>query len=250
MSEVWFEDELLPTVATAETAVKGVKGAIPEHVQTEARGIVRADRPRWRRLEASPEQLISGVPATLYQVRLGFQFDVPQPAQKSGAHFVYARCAAYLWPAAGGEPQPTVYDLYPRDLYEGEPRKVAVKFRPEVKTVKVGVALGEISTDISVGQVEPVVVGWPGEDECTPYWELRPLSKRLLGVRHLWLLVEVPQGCNGVRLAAMVEGDVQTRFGPITIGPQERLWDNRPSVLIRTAAACATRDPTDAISPN
>jgi len=233
MSEVWFEDELLPTVATAEAAVKGFRGSAPEHVRAEARGIVRADRPRWRRLETSTKQLTSGLPATLYQVRLGFQFDIPQPARRSGAHFVYARCATYLWSVAEGEPQPTVYDIYPRDLYEEGPRKVAVKFRPEIKIVEVGGALGEISTNISVGQVEPVVVGWPGADERAPYWELRPLSKKLLGVRHLWLWMEVPQGCSGVRLAAMVEGKVQTRFGSIVIGPKERVWARRPSVLIR-----------------
>jgi hypothetical protein len=233
MEESWFEDELLPTDATIEGAVKGARGVSTKDVQAEARGIVRADRPRWRRLEASPEQLTSGVPTTLYQVRLGFQFDVPEAGRKSGAHFVYARCAAYLWPAAGGEPQPTVYDLYPSDLYEGEPRKVAVKFAPELKVLDVGGSLGEISTDVAVGQVEPVVVGWPGEGESAPYWELRPLSKKLLGVRHLWLLVEVPEGCSGARLAALVEGDLQTRFGPIPIGPRKRMWDQRPSVVIR-----------------
>jgi len=233
MDEMWFEDELLPTMATAEVAVKGIRGTTPRQVRAEARGIVRADRPRWRRLEASPKQLTSGVPAVLYQVRLGFQFDIPEAARRSGAHFVYARCAARLRPAAEGEPQPTVYDLYPRNLYEGKQRQVAVKFAPELKVMEVGGALGEISADVSLGQVEPVVVGWPGEDERAPYWELRPLSKKLLGVRHLWLLVEMPQGCSGVRLAALVEGDVKTRFGPIPIGPEERVWDKRPSVLIR-----------------
>lgn len=233
MSEVWFEEELLVTKTNAETAVKRVKGVTPEQAQAEARGVVRADRPRWRQLEVSPKQLVSGVPAVLYQVRLSFQFDVPQVARRSGVHFVNARCAAYLWPSARGEPQPTVYDLYPRDLYEGEPRKVSVKFAPELKVLQIGGVLGQISTDVSIGQVEPVVVGWPGEGERAPYWDLRPLSKLLLGVRHLWLLVEAPQGCSGVRLAAVVEGNVQTRFGSIFIGPTERVWDRRPSVLIR-----------------
>jgi hypothetical protein len=233
MDEIWFEDELLATTATVEAAVKGIKEATSADVQAEARGIVRADKPRWRRLETSPEQLTSGVPATLYQVRLGFQFDMPKSGQKSGVHFVYACCAAYLWPAAGGEPQPTVYDLYPRDLYEGEPRKVAIKFAPELEVLDVAGSLGEVSTDVTIGQVEPVIVGWPGGGECAPRWELRPLSKKLLGVRHLWLLIEVPQGCSGVRLAALVEGDLQTRFGPIPIGPTERAWDKRSSVVIR-----------------
>ncbi len=233
MDEVWFEEELLPTMGVVEAAVKGFRGATPENVQAEARGLVRADRPRWRRLEVNPEQLTSGVPAVLYQVRLGFQFDIPEAARSSGSRFVYARCAAYLWPAGGNEPQPTIYDLYPRDLYEGGPRRVEVKFAPELKVADIGGSLGKVSADVSLGQVEPVVVGWPGEGERAPYWELRPLSKKLLGVRHLWLLVEVPQGCSGVRLATLVEGDVETRFGPIPVGPKERMWDRRPSVVIR-----------------
>jgi hypothetical protein len=233
MEELWFEEELQPTAATAQEAVKGMKGVEPEQVQAEVRGIVRADTPRWRRLNPDDERLTRGSPGTLYKVRLGFQFVLPEAGRDAHTQFVFARCAAYLWPVGGGEPQPVVYDLYPRDLYEGEPRRVTVKLKPDLKVAAAGGSLGEVSSEVDLGQVEPVVVGWPGEEERAPYWELRPRSKKLLGWRHLWVWIEVPEGCSGVRLAALVDADLQTRFGPIAVGPRERVWDRRPSVVIR-----------------
>ena len=94
-------------------------------------------------------------------------------------------------------------------------------------------SLGKISTDLRLGQVEPVVVGWKGAAEREPRWELRPQSKSLLGIRNCWLLIEVPEACGGARLAVRAEGDIQTRVGPIHVGPKERAWDKRQTVVIR-----------------
>jgi len=47
------------------------------------------------------------------------------------------------------------------------------------------------------------------------------------------LLIQSPESCGGVRLAARAEGDVQTVLGRIPIGPKESAWEERPSVLIR-----------------
>lgn len=234
MDKIWFKDELVSTQVVSDEILKSTPETNSQNMmRNTAQGIVRADKPRWRRLDITPEQLTSGVPVTLYQVRLSFQFDLPRPARESGIHFVRASCFAYLWPAVGGEPQPTVYDLYPRDLYDGGLRNVAVEFKPELKIAEIGGSLGSISSDVPLGQVEPVIVGWTGENERAPHWDLRPSSKKLLGTRYLWLLIERPQGCSGVRLAAMVDAELQTRLGPIPVGPRTRTWDNRPSVVIR-----------------
>jgi hypothetical protein len=53
-------------------------------------------------------------------------------------------------------------------------------------------------------------------------------------VRYLWLLLQVPHACNGARIALRAEGDIQTlHLGRIAVGPKERAWDKRPSMLIR-----------------
>jgi hypothetical protein len=239
MEDLWFEEELIPSEGTVEQTIKSSKRdnqnseIKDQEVRNTARGILRVDRPRWRELNNEQQLLKSGVAACFYLVRLGFQFDVPQDSRDKGARFLRARCSAYLWPDEKGQPQPIVYEVIPRSLYEGEPRRVSVKIGPELKLGVVEGSLGEVSTDVTVGFVEPVVVGWPGKDERAPYWDLRPQNQTLLGGRHLWLVIEVPLGCSGVRLAAKAEAEVQTYLGPFRLGPRSHEWAERPTVVIK-----------------
>lgn len=233
VDECWLEEELMPTEATVAKVVNTMKGATERQVRAAAKGIMRVDQPRWRRLTESKQSLRTDRPGTLYLVRLGFQFDFVEAKADSRLGFVYARCWAYLWPSNSGAPVPTVYDLWPKNLYEGEPRVIQLEFEPSLRVEKaVEASAGRISTKIEIGQVAPVVVGWPGEEERAPHWELRPRTKPLLGVRHFWLVVERPPDCTGIRFAVLAEGDIETRFGPIAVGPKERVWEARPSIVI------------------
>ncbi len=229
MDNLWFEDELEPPMDAIEAHIKSrrEKDITAEKLQELARGIVRADQPRWSRLRQAP--LTAGSPGTLWVVRLRFQFG---PLAES-SRFALARCEAYLEPLGSDEPVPTVYDFYPQDLYEGEPQTVSLKFGPTLKVAGFDVSPGEIRTDVTVGQIAPVVVGWPGPEERAPYWELRPKKHSLEGTRALWLVLEQPEGCRGIRLRARVEGIIQTYWGPIAVYPKERVWDNRPNVVIQ-----------------
>jgi hypothetical protein len=241
MSELWFEDRLFLTSQALEGISKEIaKSAtsnlrsISDELTREARGVIRAQKPDWGTLtsEEMKNVLSSGRKAKLIKVRLIFEFEIPKENFDRGARFVYARCAAYLR-STGGSLQPEVYDLFPRDLYEGEPQKVGLKFGPEIKMDKIGVSAGEISTDVAVGQISPVIVGYFGTDKREPHWELRPKNKSLLGKQYLWLVLVSPHGCEGIRLASRVEADIQTKFGPVSVGPKETLWENRPSIIIR-----------------
>ena len=108
-----------------------------------------------------------------------------------------------------------------------------MKFGPEIGIDKVGNAsLGSLETDIYMGQMTPVVVGYFGSDQQEPYWEIRPQTKALLGVQYLWLVVAMPVACPGVRLAIKASADIQTMVGPVHIGPAETVWKNRPSTFI------------------
>ena len=238
--DVWFEEELPPVEAVVEENVKALAyrdslshEQAEQQVRTIAQGILRVDKPRWQLLDAAEHKVLpSRGDGHFYFVRLGFQFDLTEEGRQESAQSTYARCEAYLWPVEGSA-MPTVYEILPRDLYDGEPRQVHVEFGPQIKLGDVGGSIGKISTDFSVGRVEPVVVGFTGENERAPYWDLRPKSKSILGVRHLWLIIESPNNCGGIRLATRVQGDIETHFGPIPIGPKNRQWESRPSIVIK-----------------
>ncbi|MGH2517072.1 MAG: hypothetical protein ACRDHP_15590, partial [Ktedonobacterales bacterium] len=138
-----------------------------------------------------------------------------------------------LEPLNDGEPCPTVYDLYPQQIENGEPHNVSVSVGPSFKLASAKIPLAEISADISFGQVYPTVVGYTGENERAPYWDLRPTRTALIGVRDFWIIVSQPTGCTGICLRIRAEGELQTRFGPIAITPARRVWSERPHVVIQ-----------------
>jgi hypothetical protein len=232
--DLWYEEELTPSTTAVDESVKG-KDLTKEQAEAQARasvlGIVRVDQPRWTAINPVEYKLLtSGADARYFFVRLGFQFDLTG-AGRSKAQFSFARCEAYLWPVSGTL-HPRVYEVIPRDFYEGEARQIQVELGPEIKVGDASASLGKVSTGFAVGMLEPVVVGFPGEDERAPYWELRPKSKSLLGNRHLWMVLEVPNGCPGVRLMTRAMGDIQTYFGPVPVGPKQREWKTRKSIVI------------------
>lgn len=240
MEELWFEDELSLSEEALEAVsgslakkLKGERKVISAEVARQARGIVRALKPDWAPLstEETKNILASSQPGRYFKVRLVYEFEIPRANFDQGARFVYSNCEAHLW-AAGGQAQPEVYDVFPMDIYEGEPQKVSLKFGPEITVDKVGVSVGEIGTEIAVGQIAPVMVGFFGDEKREPHWELRPKTKSLHGRQYFWLTLSCPQGCEGIRLASRVTADIQTQFGPIGVGPKDTLWDNRPSIVI------------------
>jgi hypothetical protein len=244
MEDVWVEESLVVSEESVDQSVKSNRHRAQSEadarseIETTSRCILRIDRPRWA--EVDPKQLLKSGPGARYLlIRLGFQFDLAPEAREKGAHVASARCEARLWPEHEGQPQPTVVDLIPRDLYEGEPRKITLKLSPSLSVGEaVEASLGEVSTDVTVGTVEPSVIGWPGAGERMPYWELRPVTKLLLGTRHLWLIVEVPAGATGVRLAAQASATIETRlFGLISVGSKSTEWSRRTTTVITVDAA-------------
>ena len=235
--ELWYADDLMPTAKTVEEVAKATTRSIESvqaQVNAEVRGRVLVNRPDWERMTDTSKLLTSNRDDDFYRVRLGFQFELTNDAQQKHAQFVYAVCAAQLRSAVTSPSQPRVYEMYPRDYYDqANPPTASLELGPELKVGEVSGSLGKLSGDVRLGQLEHVVVGYPGAQEAEPRWELRPQSKTLIGVRYLWLLLQVPRECQGARLAARAGGDIQTKLGRIAIGPKERAWNNRPSGLIR-----------------
>lgn len=236
MNDIWFEEDLLPDEKQVDQIAKDVSRTAhvkAADIREAARGRVLVNQPRW--IELDPKQLqLLGTDAgeRYFLVRLGFQFALPREERGRGAAFVYARCSAYLWPFEGGQPAPRVYEVIPSDLYEGKAQTINVKLGPTLKLDKLEASAGEVSTDVTFGTIEPSIVGWAGEDERSPYWELRPTTRSLIGTRHLWMIVELPSGCSGVQIATMAEGEIQTRFALVPVGPRVRTWDGRYTVVI------------------
>lgn len=232
----WNEwEELAPTPEVVEEVTKVYrepeKSVATAEVTKSARGSVRTHRPDLKRL-TDLSKIIS-VPNTQYFcVRLGFEFELNTESRKMGGHYSFVRFSAILRGVEKAETDPRVYDLYPRDLYEGEPRMVKVEFGPEITVNDVGVSLGSVSSDIQVGTISPAVVAYKGRGEREPRWELTPRQKELIGMRNAWLVVEVPNACKGARLSVRVEGEIETKWGPISVSPKERVWENRPSILL------------------
>jgi hypothetical protein len=235
--KIWFEEELLPSEANVSEMFKSTKltefQADPEKVKTTARGIVRMQEPVWGTLNDTEYKFLqSGEVSRYYLVRLTCEFDIPKQARDQGTFFRFARCQSYLSSDTGDQPYPRVYDVFPRDLYEGEQQKIGVRLNPTIKLEPIELSIGDIGADFAVGVIEPIVVGFLGEDAREPSWEIEPQGKPLLGIRNFWLVITVPQGCNGIYLAAKVEGELQTRWGAIYVGPREHTWDKRHKILI------------------
>lgn len=232
MDDLWYEDEL-------ELSDEDIQHELRERAQTaqptdkgllkrEAQGIIRVGSPRWQ--PYSRIKLKSGEEGNFWLVRLRFEI----VSRSRGARFISVRCGTLLEGLSKEEPHPTVYDLYPKNLYAGEPRTVHLKVEPSMQIAEiVGIKGGSVEADIGSGIVQPTVVGYTGKDERAPYWDLRPEKYPLEGIKTFWLLVEQPAQCSGVRLCTRGEGVVQTHIGPFPIRPKEYLWHKRPSVVLK-----------------
>lgn len=237
MPEILEEIELEPTPATVEhiaTKMTRSLASVQAQVNEEARGKVVIFTPDWARLTDTSNLLTSNRDADFYRVRIGFQFELTEAGVKAGAQFVYGVCTAQVWSTS--VEQPRVYELYPREYYDKtKPPAATFDLGPETAVDKVGsVSLGKVSGEFRLGYLEPVVVAYLDKTEREPRWELRPQSKTLIGIRYVWLLLQVPRACGGARLRVSAEGDVQTlALGRIPVGPKNRAWDARKSVVIR-----------------
>ena len=228
MDTIWFEEELEPSLDTEE--VNGERGQqiVPQPAHQQIRGVVRVHEPL--REQLGPTPLTAGSPLMLWLVRLLFEFDT-----QDGSHFKSAQCEACLEPVQHGEPIPTVYDLYPQSLYEGKPQTVSLNFSPTLKIANVVEIspLGGLSTEVTIGRVQPKVVGFLGHQARFPHWKLTAMAHPIEGIHAFWLILAQPMGCSGIRLYTRASGTIQTARSPLPVYPKQQAWDSRPSIVIR-----------------
>jgi hypothetical protein len=263
-TDIWYQEELLPPTEVVGNMAKSlealdietlaeelelVQAALRENkertvkrfIREKARGRLTAFLPRARAVTPEEAGTLSGgqgellapgklAQGTLFLVRLGMELDIEPDGLRAGWGYRQAWCRAHLY-APTGAIHPRLLDIYPQQVYEGQPTAVKVEAKPALKVEKLlEASLGSVSTDLRLGQVTPVTLGFFGEEERKPYWELQEKEKPIRGAYHFWLLLEQPPGCAGIRLEMLGEGDLRIKRLIIPIGPKERRWGKRQAI--------------------
>lgn len=219
MEDVWYEEELLPEAPL----LRGDDTSLHDHDAQPIR--VMIGQVRWKALGEAPLQ--SSEPGHLYLIRLRFQFMTQQ------ATILHAKCSTHLWATPESSPQPVVYDMYPKHIFEGKPRTVQVQLGPEFRMAGAEAKIGSASSDITVGRIFPKITGYPGEKESKPYWEIYPSrgETNLEGLLDFWLIVETPLPSRQFAVAVLAEATAQGKRRFLA-RPKKNAWDARPRILI------------------
>lgn len=169
-----------------------------------------------------------------YLVKLVVEFDLPEALKEAQYRYKKVYCRASL-SADGDACAPKVLQVYPARLFGGQPRLMKVELKPALAWQEVEGSLGSITTDVQVGVVAPATVGFLGDRQRAPYWEVTEQSEALLGPYDFWFVIDVPPGCdlNGVYLSVLAEGDLKFHLGPFPMGParRQRQGTTRPRAL-------------------
>jgi hypothetical protein len=219
---------------------------LEKHLQ----GSIRFHTPRWRPLNEretanlttdvnTPPASNAKLPITeslgqppFVLVRLGIEFARPLIPLNWGRQwqFIAAWHRIFLW--SNGQAHPRVLALYPERLHEGTPHAIKLEIEPTLKVEPVEFSLGKLSTDIAIGQVASVIVGYHGQDESNPYWELRPGPTPIEGIYNFWLILEIPPAVP-INLVPLVDADLQVHMWKVPVGPTERRRELRPKIVLQ-----------------
>jgi hypothetical protein len=142
-----------------------------------------------------------------------------------------AKCRVNLLDPADGV-HPRVWGIPPKGIFGGPPSTIKVAAGLGLTAGPLEAKVAEISTDIQMGQVTPVTLGFFGEEERAPYWELRSKEYPILGSYHFWMVVEKPAGCGQVSVGVLGKANLRSRFFVIPVGPKVRAPEKRKSITI------------------
>lgn len=225
---IWFEEELV-----AEPVGEGFESS-QESSEEYPKASVRIYEPRVKILDASDANSINFTkPDHHYAVvKLGCELDPGNDARQLKAGFTAAKVLVPLW--GDGTTYTKVFSLFPVELRTGTPQAVKLKLEPAIEvasTVKVG--LGSMEIDVLVGQVAPSIVGFRGEHEMRPYWNLESSNQApLYGMRNFWLLLEAPKLSSHCFISCVITTSLQAAVGSFHFGPKLKDIAHRPRYKI------------------
>lgn len=119
------------------------------------------------------------------------------------------------------------HDLFPQRLTADSKRKFTLGLGPDLKFAQAFEAkLANVGAEIEYQQAFPVIQGF-GLGESRPYWQFsHHAANPLLGCQSVYLVVAAPTGADGVRLSIELTAELQTRFGPLRVGPPQEAQAN------------------------
>ena len=143
------------------------------------------------------------------------------PPVEAYSHYSEATLTLYLRPRTGGAPV-IAHDLYPQRLAAEGKRKFTLGLGPELKFAEVFEAkLAEVGAEIEYQQVFPVIQGYGlGESRLAWSFAHHP-AHPLLGSQSVYLVAAAPPTANGIRLSLELIATLETRFGPLRLGPPQ-----------------------------
>lgn len=216
----WFIEDL-DYVGSSEIKLGGPNNtSIYKKAQGKVKAQVIIDKPRWRSLRPNDYNLIYQPGSSFFLVRVALQF----PELENDSSINQAIIQVFLeGPPNKAGSNPKVTEIFPTEVFDGDLQKVNLKISPSMKLLNMEIGLGDIGFETSIGQVAPETIGWTGEHERSPYWKLKPKTKKLIGLRHFWMVVDRPIDCQYIRLSVLVDLIVATKkYGLIPIGPKQR----------------------------
>ncbi len=221
---IWIEEELFPEDSNENLGAKGN----PSNKAISA--FVRIHEPRIKNLSSTEIKSIDFTkPDHHYTlVKLECELDPGNEARKVKAGFISAKVSVPAW--GDGKTNTKVFALFPLEIQKGALQAIKLKLEPTIdvaSAVKIG--LGSLEADALVGQVAPSIVGFKGNQEMRPYWNLEHNNQApLYGTRHFWLLLETPKASKLCYISCHIVASLQTLIGPIYLGPKKNDITNRP----------------------
>jgi hypothetical protein len=217
MTEIWYEDELVPSENWLDTLKLTKSPMNSAYLENPPKGIIRLHMPQELHLTASDKIQFRRSGYKYVLVRLGCEFDPGEEARSANFGFISAKFSIPIF--GEGDNFPRVHSLFPLELNRGKPDTAKIKFEPAITLISgASVSLGSIEKDIAFGQVAPIVRGFKGDDEHAPYWNLEHHREApLYGLRHFWMLLEIPPTIENCYLMPVAEAELQGKIGPILL---------------------------------
>lgn len=206
MTDIWFEDELVPDMQLLNEMLEGSMGDTQDELEQieKLRRTISVHTPYWRVLDDAivRDMAVADQNKTYMLMRLWCDFDTESASQKKPFGFESAKIGFSLWsdeqcfrsvPAQELVVHPKVFALQPTNINSGKPTPMKLQLGPTITLASgMGFSAGGVELNINVGEVAPVVHGFAGEDERNPYWKLNHHREApLYGSRHFWLVLEL-----------------------------------------------------------
>lgn len=141
-----------------------------------------------------------------------------------------AEFTVYLQAQNGGS-NPTVFDLFPKNITEEQTGEVKAEINPQLKFAKVAeVSIGSVGVTANKRNAKAIITA-DGIGESTARWNFKahPVAP-LTGSQIVYVIVELPRGITVTRVSVQLSAEVTTRFGllrallPKTTSEEERSW--------------------------